>query len=204
MAELEKIFDFLHAVENLKSTLRYNLTKTGRRESTAEHTWRLALSVIVVAKELNLDVDVDHAVKMALVHDLPEAIVGDIDAVKIAQGEVTSAEKQKKEKESMEQIKGLLPESLGVEIYDLWQEYEDCTTNEARFIKALDKIETLTQLAEIGHEKYDVPDFIPNYADAAVKAYPELCGMLEIVKRKLKHEYDKGGIPWKEEYGKID
>jgi len=73
-------------------------------------------------------------------------------------------------------------------------------TPEARFVKALDKIETLTQIAEAGHKIYDAPEFIANYADQAVRNFPLLEGMLKIVKRKLKAEFKKGRILWKKEY----
>ena len=68
---LEKIFDFLHKIENLKSTLRYNKTTSGRNESSAEHSWRLALITLIIADELRLSIDVNRAIKIALVHDLP-------------------------------------------------------------------------------------------------------------------------------------
>ena len=90
---LEKIFGFLGKVENLKSTLRYLHTKSGRRESTAEHSWRLALMSFVVAPELGLKLDVTKATQMAIVHDLAEAVTGDIDAIKIAENKITHDEK---------------------------------------------------------------------------------------------------------------
>lgn len=197
---LNKVFDFLHQIEALKSTLRYCVTKTGRQESTAEHSWRLALTTFIVAKELKLDLDVSHAVKVALVHDIAESITGDIDYIKIQRGEVTKEEKQKLEIEAINKLQTLLPNELGKEIYELWREYEDSLTKEARFIKALDKIETLTQLVESGYKTYDNIDLIANYADNAVKNFPELANMLKILKQKLKKEYEKGNFPWKEEY----
>ncbi len=199
---LEKIFDFLHKIENLKSTLRYIYTKSGRKESTAEHSWRLALFTFIIADELNIDLDILKAVKIAIVHDLAESITGDIDAIKVAEGEVTKEEKQKLEIEAMKKLKDMLPEKAGSEIYTLWEEYEDCSTNEAKFIKALDKLETLTQLAESGYKTYDKPKFIAIYADKAVSNFPELKGLLKILKRKLKQEFEKGNIPWEKRYDK--
>ena len=69
---LEKIFDFLKAIEKLKSTLRYSKTSSGRQESSAEHSWRLALLVPIIAKEYNLDINAEQCIKLALVHDLPK------------------------------------------------------------------------------------------------------------------------------------
>ncbi|MDP1883818.1 MAG: HD domain-containing protein [Candidatus Moranbacteria bacterium] len=201
---MEKIFDFLHKIEKLKSTLRFSgRAIKGRPESSAEHSWRLTLMVFVFAEELKLDLDVNHAVRMAIVHDLAEAITGDIDALDIYDGKVSKEEKEKMEIAAMDELRDTLPDGLGSDIYGLWQEYVEGETREARFVKALDKIETLTQVYEAGHEFYIRPDFIPNYADQAVKKFPELIESLMIVKRKLKTEYAKGGLEWKDGYDEI-
>lgn len=201
---MEKIFDFLHKVEKLKSVIRYsNRAIHGRQESSAEHSWRLALMVFVFAEELNLDIDVDYAVRMAIVHDLAEAITGDIDALDIYDGKVSKEEKEKMEIVAMDELKNTLSDNLGLDIYDLWHEYENGETREAKFVKALDKIETLTQVYEAGYGFYNRPEFIPHYADKAVKNFPELISALMIVKVKLKEEYRKGNIEWKAEYEKI-
>ena len=201
---LEKIFDFLHKIENLKSTLRYNKTTSGRKESTAEHTWRLALITFIIADELKLNIDVNKTIKIALVHDLAESLTGDIDAILITEGKFSKDEKERQEVEAIMKLQQTLPVVIGKEISDLWHEYNNCETKEAKFVKALDKIETLTQLAESGYKIYDKPEFIPNYANKSVKSFPELSEMLKIVKRKLKAEFDKGNIEWKEEYSYLD
>ncbi|MCX6815156.1 MAG: HD domain-containing protein [Candidatus Aenigmarchaeota archaeon] len=202
--DLEKLFDFLHKIENLKSTLRYNQTKTGRKESSAEHSWRLALTTFIVAEELKLSIDINRSIKIALVHDIAEAVTGDIDAVLIAEGKFSEKDKEKLEIKAIHQLQQILPEPIGKEILQLWTEYNDCVTKEAKFVKALDKIETLTQLAESGYKTYDKPQFIANYANKSVKDFPELLDMLRIVKRKLRKEFDKGNIPWYEEYNSLD
>lgn len=200
---LEKIFDFLNVVESLKSTLRYNLTKSGRKESSADHSWRLALMTFVLARELKIDIDILKCIKMAVIHDLPEAISGDIDAILIAEGKATKEKKQKEEIKAMSKIKGMLPKEIGEEICGLWKEYENRSTKEAKYIKAVDKLETLTQLIDVGHKTYDKPEFIANYADKAIREFPELKETLKIIKRKLKEEFKKGDIPWDKKYDKI-
>lgn len=201
---LEKVFNFLKIAEKLKSTLRYNVTTGGRKESSADHSWRVALMVFVLAEELNLEhLDIEKCIKLALVHDLPEAITGDIDAVLIAEGKASKRDKQKQEINAMQGIKNTLPGQVGAGICDLWQEYERCSTKEARHVKAVDKLETLTQLVEVGYETYDKPEFIANYADKAVRDFPDLKTVLKIIKKKLRAEFGKGGIPWKEEYDKM-
>ncbi|KKP69204.1 MAG: Hydrolase (HAD superfamily) [Candidatus Moranbacteria bacterium GW2011_GWE1_35_17] len=200
LENLEKIFDFLEVAEKLKSTLRYNKTTSGRQESTAEHSWRLALMIFMLADELKLEIDVSRAVKIALVHDLAEALTGDIDAILIAEGKISKEEKEIQEARAVEKIQQTLPALVGKEITALQNEYNENKTREAKFVKALDKIETLTQLAESGYKIYDKPEFIANYADKAVGEFPELLETLKIVKRKLKIEFKKGNIQWKKEY----
>lgn len=203
MKNLEKIFAFLHQVEKLKSTLRYNKTRAGRQESTADHSWRLALMAFLVAQELKLKLDLERALKIALVHDINEALTGDIDAIKIAQGEVAKTEKEKLELTAIRKLKDLLPQKQGEEIYGLWQEYESGQSEEAKYIKALDKLETLTQLVDAGYKTYDKPEFIANYADKAVSRFPVLLPMLKIIKENLRKEFSKGAIPWSSRYNQI-
>lgn len=200
---LEKIFDFLQMAEKLKSTLRYNKTTSGRQESSADHSWRLALMIFILADELKLEINVNRAVKIALVHDLAEALTGDIDAILIAEGKVSKEEKEKQEVVAVDKLQKILPKSIGQEVTDLQNEYNENKTWEAKFVKALDKIETLTQLAESGYKIYDKPEFIANYADKAVREFPALKDALKIVKKKLKAEFQKGNIEWKKEYDNL-
>src|SRR3989344_150527 len=193
---LEKIFNFLRQIEKLKSTLRYNKTTAGRNESTADHSWRLALMVPIIAKELSIDIDIEKSMKIALVHDLAEAITGDIDAIKISTGEFLREEKKKQELSAMGKIRNMLPEKIGEDIYDLWQEYEEVSTNEGKFVRGLDKAETLTQLIEAGYTTYDKPDFIADYAEEAIKNFPEIKTILLVIREGLKIEFRKGGFNW--------
>jgi len=201
--DTEKIFDFLHQIENLKNTLRWNKTSNGRQESTAEHSWRLAIMALVVSKELNLKIDINHAIQIALAHDIAEAITGDIDYSNIANGKILKTQKEKLELDAMQKLKKSLPENIGVEIIGLWKEYEECKTEEAKFIKALDKLETTTQQVEMGFKHYDQHNLIATYPNKAMQYYPALKPVWKIVKKELKEEFKKGNIPWKEEYDKI-
>lgn len=156
--------------------------------------------LFVLIKELKIEVDTEKSVKMALVHDLAEVITGDIDAVLVAEGKASKQEKQKLELEAMAKIRATLPQEIGQEIYSLWKEYEEASTKEAKCVKAVDKLETLTQLVEAGYKTYDKPQFIANYADKAVGDFPELKEALIIIKRKLKDEFNKGNILWEDKY----
>jgi len=202
--KLEKILGFLHVVSNLKSTLRWTTLPSGRKESTAEHSWRLALMTFLLAEELSLDIDILQATKIALVHDLAEEITGDFCSWDVVQGRISKAKKQQAEKEAMTALSSELPATVSEEIYLLWQEYEQATTDEAKFVKALDKLEFLSQLAESGSSIFDDgQDHAMTYADKSVTNFPALRPFLRLIKHELKAELEKNGSVWKKEYDQV-
>ena len=140
MNNIDKVIRFLKEIENLKSVTRTAWTKTGRRESTAEHSWRLAMLLMVLSDDFK-DLDIDKAIKMSLVHDLGELYDGDISA-KLQNDNDNKAEMEEK---AMRRMLTILPENLAENIYDLWKEYNECSTKEAKLVKAMDKLETIVQ-----------------------------------------------------------
>lgn len=198
--DYDKILNFLREAGKLKSTFRFNAADNVPKDSSAAHSWRLSLMAFVLADELKLKINTEHALKIAIVHDIVEAVAGDIDYRLIFKGKVTKEEKQRSEREAIEKLKQTLCARTGEMIYELWKEYEDGLTSEAKFIKALDKLETTIHIVESGYKSVDVPELIAKYADSAVSNFPELTDMLKAVKQKLKAEFAKGDIPWKEEY----
>jgi len=197
---IEKIFEFLHAVGNLKSTFRWSETKEMPKDSSADHSWRLALMAFIIADELKLNIDKFRAMKIALVHDIAESITGDVDYRKIADGRVSKEEKTMQEIIAINKLKNMLPEEIGKEFFLLWEEYEKVETQEAKFIKALDKIETLTHLMEVGHIYFHKrADIIPYYGKKQIEDFPELKEVMGFVREKIKEDFDKGGIKWEEE-----
>lgn len=202
---LEKIFDFLKISGNLKNVYRYGDVNVLNDESTADHSWRLALIAMIFIKELDLKINTEYALKLAIVHDLPESITGDIPANKTMTDSLLKNEKQKNEIEAINRLKNLLPEIHGNEINELWHDYEYAKTREAKFIKALDKIEAYINWIEYGYKYLTSNDYhlIAIYPDEAVKNFPELLPVLRILKQKMKKEFAKGEIEWKEEYENI-
>ena len=136
--DLHGIVAFLQAAERLKDTTRTAWTSGGRRESVAEHTWRLCLMAMLLADGFP-DVDFARLVKICIVHDLGEAIGGDISA-KLQKGSTAEAERA-----DLLTLLEPLPAERRDEIVALWDEYEGAATPEARVAKALDKIETILQ-----------------------------------------------------------
>lgn len=138
--ELKSNIFFLEKVENLKSTLRSAYTTTGRRESTAEHCWRLALMALIFENEFS-GLDHHRILKMCLVHDLGEAICGDIPAI----CQDADNPKADNERQAMEKLAATLQPQMRAELMNLWHEYENNQTPEAKVVKGLDKLETIIQ-----------------------------------------------------------
>ena len=139
-ARLNGVLDFLRYAERLKHMTRSAWTSTGREESVAEHSWRLSLMCLVLGGDFP-GVDVDRVLRMCIVHDLGEAVHGDIPAP--AQAGVGA--KASQERADIVQVTSLLPPAQQAEILGLWEEYEAAVTSEARLAKALDKLETILQ-----------------------------------------------------------
>lgn len=131
---------FLKEAERLKSTLRSGYTSTGRPESVAEHTWRLCLMALVLADEFEA-IDPLRLIKLCIVHDLGEALSGDIPAVLQADG----LDKAARERADLEVLTGALDPAKRAEILSLWEEYEAASSPEAILAKGLDKLETILQ-----------------------------------------------------------
>lgn len=134
------ILQFLKEAEKLKNTLRSAHTSTGRKESTAEHSWLLCLMAILLEQEVE-NINLLKLLKLCVIHDLGEAISGDIPAIE----QKNSIEKLEMERNDYLFLISPLPKHIRQELLDLWEEYNSAESPEARFAKALDKIETIIQ-----------------------------------------------------------
>lgn len=139
MEPLEKQLEFIKEAEGLKSVVREAWASTGRRESTAEHSWRLALLAGLLAPSFN--VDIGKTLMMCLIHDLGELYIGDISAAALPD----ETGKHLAEERDIKHVLSLLPTEQKETLFALWQEYNDNTSTEARLVKALDKAETIIQ-----------------------------------------------------------
>lgn len=137
---LSGILAFLQSAEQLKDTIRSGSTRNGRPESTAEHSWRLALMVLLLEKEL-AGIDFLKLLKLCLIHDLGEAISGDIPAPDQKPGD----DRQERERRDFQTLCTALPKDLAEDLIALWDEYAEAASVEARFAKAFDKLETIFQ-----------------------------------------------------------
>ena len=134
---------FLALAGRLKETARAGWALRGNvpPESVADHSFRVALLALVLSGDADPPLDRERCVAMALVHDLAESLVGDITPY----DGVSTEEKHRREREAMEHLAALAGDPR---LLRLWEEYQAAATPEARFVKDLDKLETVLQAAE--------------------------------------------------------
>jgi len=138
--EARKIIDFINYAEKLKVELRHASKSDGMHESVADHSWRLSLMLVLIVPKLKLKIDLLKALKMAVVHDLVEIESKDVPLLTYIDNKHLADEKDIREQRAIAKIRKVLGTS-GEEIYQLWQEFEDLKTNEAKLVKALDRFE---------------------------------------------------------------
>ncbi|KAB8229919.1 HD domain-containing protein [Aspergillus alliaceus] len=138
--KVEQRLAFLREAEQLKNVLRSSYTSNGRNESTAEHSWRLCLMAMIFEDELT-NLDMCKIIKLSVIHDLGEAINGDIPAT----NQKEFPNKSEMERADMLQLTNSLDAPVRDSIMALWEEYETGSTPEAVAVKAMDKLETILQ-----------------------------------------------------------
>ena len=130
--------EFLEAAGALKDVMRSGFTIAGRPEDTAAHTWRLCLWVLVFEDQL-AGVDILRLLKICLLHDLGEAISGDIPAP------LQHTDKSAEERADLMTLLAPLPANVRENLVALWDDYATAGSPEARLAKGLDKLETILQ-----------------------------------------------------------
>jgi putative hydrolase of HD superfamily len=187
-AHLDGILEFLRATERLKVVTRSAYTSEGTQESVAEHSWRLCLMALVLRDEFP-DVDLGKLLAMCVVHDLGEAIGGDVPAPEQARRRAADpgATKAAQEREDLLTLLAPLPAHERERITTLWDEYEAAKSPEARVAKALDKLETILQ-----HTQGDNPPdfdyrFNLGYGRTFTTGHPAIVRLREV----LDHETER-------------
>jgi len=143
--EITSILKVLTLAERLKFELRHSYTSIGRQESVAEHTWRMSLMAVLIEPLLKQKVDTVRLLKMIIIHDLVEAEAKDVSALDILRNPSIKIQKIEREKQAIENLRSALEDTNGQEIYDLFHEFENKDTYEAKVANALDKLEVQLQ-----------------------------------------------------------
>lgn len=173
--------DFLSKIEKLKCNTRHSWTSSGRHESVAEHSWRLAVMAMLCVDEYP-DLDINKVIKMCLIHDFGEAITGDIPAfLKTAQNEVD-------EEGAVVELLSELPADIRDELQALFDEMNAQETREAKLFKSLDNLE-----AVISHNEADISTWLPREYEENLTYGQRNCEWSEWTK-KLRDELKKDSV----------
>lgn len=131
---------FLREIDKVKSVFRLTyLLDASRRENDAEHSWELALLAMVLAEYGPAGMDLTRVIKMVLIHDLVEIDAGDVSVYDVQ----ARRAKQAQEIACAERLFSMLPADQGGEFRSLWEEFEARKSPEARFAKAMDRLQPL-------------------------------------------------------------
>jgi putative hydrolases of HD superfamily len=195
-SQLSQVVKFLHIAERLKKEVRHGWLSNGRRESVAEHSWRLTLMVLLVNPYLDCTLNLERCLCLALLHDLAEAETGDT-PVFVNQGADRKCIKYEQERQAMFTMTRLLDDPIGRQIYDLWEEYELQASYEAKVVRALDKLEAQLQHSEanlstwLHQEKLMV--FQPQWAQAHCDFDNTLLLLSNLIKNEICEKLEANG-----------
>ncbi|OGE53692.1 hypothetical protein PENARI_c007G06588 [Penicillium arizonense] len=182
---------FFHLVERLKTTKREGWRRFGiNGESISDHMYRMSIMTMLAPPSLSAKLDIPRCTKMALIHDMAEALVGDITPVDY---HITKAEKARREASVMEYITttllGKVPGGTlsGQDIKSVFEEYEEDQTLEAHFVHDIDKMELLLQMVE--YERSNEVDLTEFTHVASRIRLPEIqAWAAEVIQERRKQE----------------
>lgn len=136
--EVGAFLNVMHVAERLKDAVRHCYTTGGRRESVAEHSWRITLMALFLQDEFP-EADMNKVMEMCLIHDLGECFTGDIPTFMKTEGD------EVREAQLLSDWVSSLPEPYAAKLQALYAEMDAQQTQEARIYKALDKMEAVIQ-----------------------------------------------------------
>ncbi|MGZ2369492.1 HD domain-containing protein [Ancylomarina sp. YFZ004] len=140
--DLLKQIEFIKEIDKIKYIQRRTkLFNSDRHENDAEHSWHLAMMAIVLSEYSDAKIDLQKVMKMVLIHDIVEIDAGDT----FLYDQNKNHENTEEELKSAKRIFGILPEKQAAEFIEIWTEFEDGISNEAKFAKSMDRLEPLLQ-----------------------------------------------------------
>lgn len=192
---LMRIMEVIKLGEKLKKEMRHSWLSDGRQESVAEHTWRVSLMAVLIEPYIEQKMDTAKLLKMIIIHNLVEAEATDIPAFDTMNDAALKQQKQKNELKAIDNIRQTLGGDIGQEVYDLWMEFEEKQTFEAKVANALDKLE-----AQIQHNEADIETWLPIehqmsfMMDRHTNFHPTLTLLKEIIEEEAESKLTAAGI----------
>ncbi len=138
----DDLLRFLKLADRLKSVYRAAyLSDQTRHESVAEHTWHMCVIALLLGEEVKPALDLERVFKLIVVHDLVEVHANDTYAHDL----VARYEAADREEKAAQVLFAVLPPRLRAELLGCWEEFEAAQTPEARFARALDRLQAFAQ-----------------------------------------------------------
>ena len=137
-SRIDRQFDFIREIDKEKFITRQTfLSDAKRRENDAEHAWHMAIMTLLLSEYANEEIDVLRVISMLLIHDLVEIDAGDT----YAYDEEGKQTQRVREVKAADRIYGILPEDQGENLRELWEEFEEAQTPEAKFAHVMDNVQ---------------------------------------------------------------
>ena len=135
---LDMQLKFTAEIDKMTSIYRRTLLVSGeRRENDAEHSWHIAVMALLFKEYCIEEPNIEHAIKMLVVHDLVEVYAGDT----FAYDDKGNASKEEREKEAADKLFSQIPPEQGTEIRSLWEEFDAAETVDAKYAACLDRLQ---------------------------------------------------------------
>ena len=137
-SRIDRQFDFIREIDKEKFITRQTfLSDAKRRENDAEHAWHMAIMTLLLSEYANEEIDVLRVLSMLLIHDLVEIDAGDT----YAYDEERKQTQRVREVKAADRIYGILPDDQGEKLRELWEEFEEAQTPEAKFAHVMDNVQ---------------------------------------------------------------
>jgi putative hydrolase of HD superfamily len=187
--EIEQVLDFIVEIEKLKDVHRKTRpVGLERVENSAEHSWHVCLSALMLKDYANETIDIDRVIRMLLIHDL-----GEIDAGDTIIYASETAELKAQEEAGLERIMDILPDGKADEYLRLWREFEEGSTADAKYAKSIDRIPPiLHNLHGDGHswKQHNIPEEKILALNSRIKLGSE--SVWNVIKSRLDSAFSQG------------
>jgi putative hydrolases of HD superfamily len=148
MDRLSRQLDFVAEAGNLKRVARQTiLTDPVRRENSAEHSWHLTVMAIALSEYAPPGTDLPRVLEMLALHDLVEVDAGDLS---VSASGTDQARQRSAEVAAADRIFALLPPDQAGRLRRLWDDFEERESTEARFARALDRLQPMLENIKAG------------------------------------------------------
>jgi putative hydrolase of HD superfamily len=153
--KIEKQLEFIIEIDKIKNIFRKSkLFHENRFENDAEHSWTICIMALLLKEYSNFSVNIEKVISMLLIHDIVEIDAGDTFLYSENRNEAHDNETK-----AAERIFGLLEKEQKEYFINIWEEFEERKTNEAKFAAIFDRLEPLLQnyiLEGYTWKKYDI------------------------------------------------